>query len=378
MPDRYTLGLEEEYQLVDPTTRELCGRAGKVLTAAQQQGQDDHVQLEMHRCQIEIATNVCHSLAELRQELQRSRSSVIEAAEQQQIAVVAAGTHPFSRWHDQTITDKERYQTIKQNLKQLICELVIFGCHVHVGLNDNFFKDRPDIALEVVNRCRLWLAPLLALTANSPFWEGDDTGYDSFRTELWCRLPSAGPPPYFEDLEEYHQFLTGFIQSGVIPDATMLYWDIRLSEHFPTIEFRIADVCTTIDEAMMLAGLVKALVRTSYEDTLAGTPYPATKSELLKAAHWTAARYGVSANLIDLRKSSAVSAEEYMQQFLAYLQPALEAEDDWDTVMPLVNRILAQGNGASRQRRWLKHGGLKDVVDQLIAATAAGVDLVSA
>lgn len=195
MADTYTLGVEEEYQLIDLQTRELCGRAGRVFKATQAEG--DRVQREMHQCQIEIATDVCDSLATLRQELKTSRQIVMAAAKEQRVAIVAAGTHPFSRWQDQSLTPKKRYQKLAQDLKQVIRELIIFGCHVHVGLNDHQFRDQPEMALEVVNRCRLWLSPLLALTANSPFWQGQDTGCDSYRTELWCRLPTAGPPPYF-------------------------------------------------------------------------------------------------------------------------------------------------------------------------------------
>lgn len=369
MSDTYTLGVEEEYQLIDPQTRELCGRAEKVFEATQAEG--DRVQRELHRCQIEIATDVCDSLEHLRQELQKSRRVVIDAAHQEQIAVVAAGTHPFSHWEDQRLTTKQRYLRLAQNLKQAIRELIIFGCHVHVGLNGTQFHEQPAIALEVVNRCRLWLGPLLALTANSPFLQGRDTGYDSFRSELWCRLPTAGPPPHFADYGDYETFVQTLIQSQVIQDATTLYWDIRLSESFPTLEFRITDVCMTIDEAVMLAGLVKALVRTCYEAAIAHQPYPMVKTELLKAAHWTAARYGLSGDLIDLEHAIAVPAKDHIQQLMNFLKPALQAEGDWEMVHSAVHTVLTHGNGASRQRRWYEEtGSWQSVVDRLIDQTA--------
>jgi carboxylate-amine ligase len=369
MTDNYTLGVEEEYQLVNPQTRELCGRAGKVFQAAQDE--ENRVHRELHRCQIEIATHVCPTLDDLRQELQRSRRIVIEAAQEQGVAVVAAGTHPFSAWEEQQLTKKQRYLKLAQDLKQAIRELIIFGCHIHVGLNGTYFHDRPEIAIEVMNRCRLWLSPLLALAANSPFWECSDTGYDSFRSELWCRLPTAGPPPHFSDHSEYESFVQTLIQSGVIRDATTLYWDIRLSETFPTLEFRIADVCMTVEEAVMLAGLVKALVRTCYEAAIAQQPYPLVKSELLKAAHWTAARYGLSADMIDLENGKAITAKESINQFMAYLKAALVAEGDWDQVNEIVQKVLIGGNGASRQRRWYEEtNSWQRVVDRLIDQTA--------
>lgn len=377
MSDIYTLGVEEEYQLVDPDSRELCGRASKVLANVQTDAKGQ-VQSELHRCQIEIATDVCHSLGELRQELIQARQNVIAAAADRQVAVVAAGTHPFSPWQDQTLTDKRRYRQLAQTLQQTIRELIIFGAHVHVGLNGSEFRDHPEMAVDVVNRCRLWLAPLLALSANSPFWEGRDTGYDSFRTELWSRLPTAGPPPYLASYGEYEAMVQGLIQAGAMPDVTKLYWDIRLSHDFPTLEFRIADVCMTVDEAVMLAGLTKALVRTCYEASRASVPYPPVKSELLKAAHWNAARYGLDADLIDLRAPVAVPAKTFIEQFLDYLKPALEAAGDWEIVAPLVRQVVQQGNGASRQREWLEQtGDWQQVVDRLIEQTATHRDLSS-
>lgn len=372
MSDVYTLGVEEEYQLVDPHSRELCGRASKVLAAANTERHPDRVQSELHRCQIEIATNVCHSLAEVRAELVRSRQLVVQAAQEKQVAVVAAGTHPFSPWQDQLLTDKPRYYQLAETLQQTIRDLIIFGCHVHVGLNDTEFKDRPGLAVDVVNRARLWLSPLLALTANSPFWEGRDTGYDSFRTELWCRLPTAGPPPHFENHKEYSTFVEGLIRAGVMPDTTKLYWDIRLSDAFPTLEFRIADVCLTVEETVMLAGLVRAIVRTSTEAARTGEPCAPIKSEMLKAAHWTAARYGLSGKLIEVNKLMPVSAEGYLNDFLAYLRPALEAEGDWQRVSEAVEAVLKHGNGASRQRQWYAQmGDWSYVVDRMIRATTA-------
>lgn len=373
MSDHYTLGVEEEYQLINPQTRGLGGRASKVLATAQADDGGDRVHPEMHCCQIEIATHVCESLGQLRQELVRSRQTVIAAAQDRQMAVVAAGTHPFSPWYDQALTDKPRYQQLAQTLQQTIRELIIFGCHVHVGLNGTTFHDQPELAVAVMNRCRLWLAPLLALTANSPFWEGRDTGYDSFRTELWSRLPTAGPPPYFANYEDYETFIQALIRVGAMADITKLYWDIRLSRRFPTLEFRITDVCMTIDEAVMLAGLVKALVHTSYDASQAAILCPPVRSELLIAAHWNAARYGLSANLIDVSAPAAIPVRDYIEQFLEYLKPALQAEGDWDLVVPVVQQILERGNGASRQRQWLEQtGNLPGVVDHLIDQTAGG------
>ncbi len=254
----FTIGVEEEYQIVNPATRALRPRAQRILPPAEQ-ALGSEVQPELYLSQIETATPVCRTLADVRAMLARSRREIIAAAEKDGDRIAAAGTHPFSLWEEQQITPKARYQGLAADYQQIARELVIFGCHVHVGINDR------DAAIQVMNRARVWLAPLLALSANSPFWQGDDTGYASFRTELWSRFPQSGPPYVFEGRGEYDALVRALIATGTIKDTTKIYWDIRLPERIPTVEFRVTDVCLTIDEAVMVAGLARALVRTCYE-----------------------------------------------------------------------------------------------------------------
>lgn len=367
--DEFTLGIEEEYQIVDPQTRELSGRAGQIIPIAEAELGKEVVQPEIHRSQIEIATSVCHTLKEARAQLVRCRGSVIEAAAKDGKAIAAAGTHPFSDWKQQSITPKKRYLGLVEDLQQAIRELVIFGCHVHIGLEDR------EIAIGVVNRARNWLSVLLAFTANSPFWLGEKTGYASYRTELWYRIPLAGPPPIFENLDEYRAFVEVLVATGAIDDPTKIYWDIRLSEKFPTVEFRIADVCMTIDEAVMLAGLVRGLTRTCYLETINNEPFTPVRTELLRAAHWQAARYGLQENLIDVEGERSLPASEVVKTFLNYLRPALEEFGDWDEVSSLVRKTLAAGNGANRQCQiYDRQDSYKDVVDYIVAQTSAGVE----
>lgn len=363
----FTLGVEEEYQIIDPQSRALRPRGARVLKRAQR-ALGDEVQPELHLSQIEAASPVCRSLAEARAELVRMRCEVIVAAERDGNRIAAAGTHPFSHWEDQKITPKERYQGILKDYQVLAHELVIFGCHVHVGLSDR------DAGIHVLNRARVWLAPLLALAANSPFWLGADTGYASFRTELWGQWPMAGQPHLFAGREEYDALVRTLIATGSIEDATKIYWDIRLPEKIPTVEFRVADVCLTIDEAVMVAGLVRALARTCCERARKDEPFPAVRPELLRAAHWRAARYGLDGELIDVAAQRSVPAPDLIESLLTFTRPALEAFGDWDEVSALVRRTLRRGNGAARQRAvYQKTGRLEDVVDFIVQETAKGI-----
>lgn len=359
----FTLGVEEEYQIVDAGTRELTARGAEVLPLAELTLSDD-VQPELQSSMIEIATPVCETLADVRRELNRARRGVIDAARQKGSRIAAAGTHPFSAWSEQRITPKERYQKIAADFGTIAHETVIFGCHVHVGL------ERREVALDVMNRVRSRLSPLLALAANSPYWLGEDTKYASFRTEVWSRWPMSGPPLAFDSDADYDRLVKSLIETGIIEDETKLYWDLRPSGRFPTLEFRVADVCMTIDEAVMLAGLVRALARTAYLEGQRDEPVTAARHELVRVAHWQAARFGLDGDLIDVRGERTVRAHELVESMVAELREALEEAGDYEEVSSLVRASLLRGNGATRQRRaFARAGRLEDVVDYVIAQT---------
>ena len=363
----FTIGVEEEYQIIDPRTRELCDRSKQIIGNVREKLEPedkDVIQPEMYRSQVEIATVVCQSLSEVRQELSRCRQAVIKAAEAEGKAIAAAGTHPFSDWREQQITPKTRYQNLQADFKQLISELIIFGNHVHIGLSDR------NIALQVINRVRIWLPVLLALSANSPFWLGRETGYASYRTEMWTRLPMTGSPPIFADEQEYQARVKDLITVGAIDDPTNIYWDIRLSHKFPTIEFRVTDICMTVEEAVTITGLVRALVWTGYQEVINDVPLERVRPELLQVANWYAARYGLSENLIDFQRKIPIPAPELINNFLDYLRPGLEKFDDWQTISTSVQNILQQGNGAQRQLEvYQKKHSLEAVVDYIVEQT---------
>jgi carboxylate-amine ligase len=365
-PIPFTVGIEEEYQLINPITRALSSAACSVLPILQRTS-GDNIRSELNLSQVEAVTPVCHSLAEARREVVHMRRAVIQAAEQNGLGIAAAGTHPFSHWKDQGITPEQHYQHLADEYCQLAFE-PIFGFHVHVGLEDQA------IALQVMNRARSWLSILLALSANSPFWLGEMTGYDSYRTLLWSQWPSSGPPSYFDSLQEYNALAQSLVKAGLIDDPARIYWDIRLSARFKTIEFRVADVCLTVDETMMMTGIIRGLVRTCYEQEMCGEPVVAVRDELMRFAQWNAARYGLSHELIDVIEQQRYPAVILVERLLRLIRPALEAEGDWGEILSIVYDVLQRGNGASRQRdAYHRRSCLEDVVDFNIAETSKGI-----
>ena len=362
----FTIGVEEEYQIIDPATRELNSRAKQILPIARK-ALGEEVQPEAQLSQIEIGTPICRTIADVRRELIHRRREVIAAAAKDGNRIAAAGTHPFSHWEDQQITPKDRYKSLERDYQQLTRELIICGCHVHIGISDR------DVAIQVMNRARVWLAPLLALSANSPFWLGTDTGYASYRTEIWSRWPLSGVPSIFESHAEYQAIVQALVATKSIEEATKIYWDVRLSERFPTLEFRVTDVCMTVDEAVMVAGLVRGLARTCYEQAQRDAPFVAARPELVRAAQWRAARYGLDAELMDMSTLTAVPAREMVETFLTFLRPSLEDSGEWDEISSIVHETMQRGTGATRQREaYKRRGRLEDVVDLIVEETEKG------
>ena len=364
--ESFTIGVEEEYQIINRKTRELQPRAARILLEAQA-AVGDQVTPELYLSQIEIGTPVCHTLADVRAELVRLRRELIAAAEKEGNWIAAAGTHPFSHWSDQQLTPKARYIGIAQDYQQLAREQLIFGCHVHVGIADR------EASIQVMNRSRPWLAVLLALSANSPFWLGADTGYSSFRTEIWRRWPMAGTPQVFHSRAEFDALVQSLVATESIEDGTKIYWDVRPSARFETLEFRVADVCMTVDEAVMMASLVRALARTCYAEALREEAVQYVRPELLRAAKWRAARYGLDADLIDLEAGRAILARDLVEKLLAFLRPMLEEQGEWEETSVIAREMMERGGGAARQREaYARNGNFEEVVDFVVAETRKG------
>jgi carboxylate-amine ligase len=359
----FSLGVEEEFQLVDAETGELRPHVDAVLPEARE-SLGDEVQPELQRSMIEIDTPVCSDLDEVRRELVRLRREVATAAEATGCRIAALGTHPNARWEEQEITGKARYERMAAAYRRLAWDQLICGCHVHVGIADR------ELAIAALTRLRPWLAPLLALSANSPFWESVDTGYASYRTELWARWPTAGPPGEFASRAEYDALVDALLASGTIRDAGMVYFDVRPSQRFETLEVRVADVGLTVDHAVLLGGLVRALVRTAAEAAQEERPFPRWRPELVRGAHWRAARWGMTAELVSPVTGRPAPARDVVEELLDHVRPALEASGDLEEVIALVDQVHTEGTGAERQRAaYARRWTFDDVIAMAVEAT---------
>ena len=364
----FTLGVEEEFLIVETGTGELRSKAQRLLPGAKDLLGDD-VTAELNLSQIETGTAVCSDLAQIRSELLRLRRKVVAAAEDIGCRVVAAGTHPSAHWEEHQINPTtDRYRMLEEEFQLTARTQLVCGSHVHVGIPD------PELAIQVLNHLRVWLSPLLALTANSPFWMGVDSGYASYRTQIWSQWPLIGMPEPLGSRADYDDLIDRLVSAEAIRDASFIYWDVRPSSRYETLEFRIADSCLRVDETVMLAGLARGLACTAAAQAVAGESFPPARGELVETAKWRAARFGLDHTLIDVLAARSLPAADAVRALLTHLRPALEELGDWDEVSALVEQTLGRGNGASRQRAaFSRSGSLTGVLDFLIKETMADV-----
>ncbi|HEU5111123.1 MAG TPA: glutamate--cysteine ligase, partial [Micromonosporaceae bacterium] len=338
-----TIGVEEEFLLLDPRSGENAPVVGQVLAALPERlrGQS---RLEFRRSMLEMATPVCTDLAELRRHLVGLRRAAAAAAHRAGARLVAVGATPVGE-PCRAPADNPRFRAIARHYGPIAYDPAVCGCHVHVGVPDR------DTAIEVCTHLRRWLPVVQALAANSPFCQGADTGFASWRSVQLLRWPSLGPTPHLSSAGDYDRRVAALVASGVMLDDSMVLWYARPSTAFPTVEVRVADVCLTVDDAVLVAGLVRALVAMAREDIAAGRPAPAVPDDLLEAAHWNAARTGLEGTLMDLRAERARPAWDVVDDLLAFAGPALSRHGDLDAVEAQLVRIRRDGTGAARQRR---------------------------
>lgn len=361
MTDTPTLGVEEEFLLVDPESGAPVALNREV--AARAADQDVDLQLELTSCQVETATGVIDSTSELREQLLRLRRVVANSADQAGARLLAVGLPPTLP-HDFPITDTPRYNDIGERFGMIAHEQGICGCHVHVEVPDR------DAAIRVSNRLRPWLPTLLALTANSAIYRNADTGHASWRSVLWARWPSAGPPPHFESAADFDAAVQMLCHTEVIRDDGMVYWDVRPSANFPTVEVRVADVPATVAETVLFAALVRGCVMTLLDEERRGEPVLPLAPHVLKAAYWKAARDGIDGNGVDLEHHVAAPMLTLLHGLVEHVRPALEQSGDYELVTTELARIAAAGNGAVRQRRaWQRRHDIGDVLAEVAATT---------
>ncbi|MEV6773694.1 glutamate--cysteine ligase [Nocardia sp. NPDC051030] len=352
-----TVGVEEEFLLVDPLTGVPVGRNVDVARTAADFGMD--LQLEIMRCQVETNTGVHTNTADLLDELRNLRRAAAASAEKNDAMLLAVAVPPTGA--DQlTITSTPRYERIAERFGRVASEQGLCGCHVHVAVPDR------EVALRASNYLRPWLPLFLALTANSPIYHGDETGYASWRNILWRRWPSAGPPPHFDSVRDYDVAIESMLSQGLILDRKMVYWDVRPSATFPTVEVRISDVPATVQETALLATLVRATVMTSF--TTDSVPVIAERT--LRAAYWRAAHDGIDGPAIDPIDGNPIPVQDLLAKLIERIAPALEQLGDIDFVAAGITTVLARGNGARRQLEAFRvRRQLIDVIGELADAT---------
>jgi carboxylate-amine ligase len=357
-----TVGVEEEFLLVDPKTGEPAPRNTEVAAQAESRGVT--LQLELSSCQVETTSSVATTSAQLGVELSALRRTAARAAEAAGVRLLALGLPPATP-HKFPVTDTPRYRRIGEQFGMIAHEQGICGCHVHVAVPDR------GAAVQVSNWLRPWLPSLLALSANSAIYRNADSGYASWRSILWSRWPAAGAQPFFASLDDYDRAVRMLVDTEVILDPDMIYWDVRPSANFPTVEVRVADVPATVAETVLLATLIRAAVMTALDargqDDCVDRPPPGA----LRAAYWKAAHDGLAGRTLDLiHGRGAVPAREQLGALVRRVRPALDALGEYDRVTDELDRVAAQGNGAMRQlRAWQKRGELNDVIDEAAAAT---------
>jgi carboxylate-amine ligase len=358
MPAKLTLGVEEELHLIDMATFRLAGRAPALLAQLPR----EHFSFELQRTTVETNTGVCDTLSDLRADIAGRRQQLISVAEDEGIGIAAVGTVPLSTAGDFELTSTGRFARMQEDYRLLVDEQLICGVQFHVGVADR------DLAVRVVQRISRDLPPLLALSSSSPLWHGSDTGYSSIRSIIWQRWPTSGPTGPITSALEYDALLSGLISSGIITDTKMVYFDVRLSSHVPTIELRICDACPLVDDAILIAGLFRALVAAAIAEEEAGLPLVPTPLPLYRAGMWRAARSGLSGDLLDdSPQPRPAPAPQVVRSLLTRLRPQLEDLGDWSSVYDLAEGTLSRGSSADRQRAALaERGRLADVVMQVV------------
>ncbi len=353
-----SFGVEEELLLVEPGTGAAVALAEAVVAG-------DGPEPELQRQQVETGTTPCETLDQLSSELRDRRRTAAEAAERQNCQVAALATSPLAVTPSTTPT--ERYLRIAEEYALTAQEQLTCGCHVHVRV------DSEDEGVAVLDRIRPWLAPLIAMTANSPYWHGRDTGHASYRHQVWGRWPSAGPTEPFGTPQAYHDLVTAMIESGALLDEGMIYFDARLSRHYPTVEIRVADVCLAVDDAVLLAALVRGLVATAAREWRAGEPVPHARTESLRLASWRACRSGLDGKLVHPVTGRPAPAGVVIRALRDHVAAALTDTGDLGAVDDLTTGLLSRGNGAVVQRRAYDEGG--DLAAVVRAAVRRTLDL---
>src|SRR3954470_9274703 len=359
MEHAFTVGVEEEFQIVDPNTWELRSHVQELL-ASSAPAFGDTIKREMHQSIVEVGTKICRNVAELAEEIIRNRRDLADAAERTGLRIAAAGTHPFSNWMDQVISPGERYENIVEELQQLARSLLIFGLHVHVAVPDR------TTMIDLMNEVRYFLPHLLALSTSSPFWMGRDTGLKSYRTTIFRRFPRTGVPDHFGSWSDYENYVRLLVDLHCIEDAKKIWWDVRPHPTFGTLEFRVCDVPTRPEVAVMLGALVQAIIVKLCRLRGRNQGFRLYRRALIEENKWRAARWGIEGKLIDFGKREEVPMRDLALELLGFIEDVVDdLNSRW--AVDYVHTVLREGTSADRQLAVFREtGDLRAVVNHLI------------
>jgi len=364
--EKFTIGVEEEYMVVDPHTRELTSHDQKIVELASHITRDS-VKAEMHQAVVEVGTGICKDVHQAWDEIRGLRKIVSEIAESLNLRIGAAGTHPFSHWSKQLITPNPRYDEIVQEMQEAARSNLIFGLHVHVGIHDK------NMAIHIQNTIRYFLPHIYALSCNSPFWEGRNTGFKSFRTKVFDKFPRTGIPDRFDSWDDFKNYVNLLIKTNCIDNAKKIWWDVRVHPFFDTIEFRICDVPMRIDETIAITAVFQALVVKLYRLRLKNMSFIMYTRALINENKWRASRYGIDGKLIDFGKQVEVDTRVLILELLDFIDDVVDDLGSRSAIEH-IHKILERGTGADRQLAvYQETGSLEKVVDYVLSETLAGV-----
>ena len=337
----FTIGIEEEYMVIDPLTRELKSHEQRIVHEGQKLLKDK-VKAEMHQAVVEVGTDICNNIDEAFADVINLRKSISDIAGSMGLSLGASGTHPFSHWHSQLITDNIRYQEIVNELQEAARSNLIFGLHVHIGITDR------RLALDIANTARYFLPHVYALSTNSPFWVGRSTGYKSYRSKVFDKFPRTGIPEYFESIEAYDKYINLLIKTNCIDNAKKIWWDMRVHPFYNTIEFRVCDVPMTINETMAIAALFQAICAKLYKLRKQNLNFIVYQRALINENKWRASRYGIDESMIDFGKETEVPTRRLILELLDFVDDVVD-ELGSRHVISFIEKILERGTGADRQ-----------------------------
>jgi carboxylate-amine ligase len=367
MKPSFTLGIEEEYQVIDPETRDLRSHIDAEIIAKGKTVLKEAVKAEMHQSVVEVGTGICRNIKDAAREVKSLRAHIVDLAHKNGLRLAAAGTHPFADWRKQDIYPDERYQIIVQDLKMVARANLIFGLHVHVGVEDR------ETAIHLMNAARYFLPHIMALSTNSPFWLGMDTGLKSYRCKVFDKFPRTNIPDRFSSYGEYERYVNLLIKTNCIDNAKKIWWDIRPHPHFPTLEVRICDVPMRADETIAIAALIQATMMKLWKLHAKNQSFRIYPRALLMENKWRAARYGIDGKMIDFGKETEVPVRDLIEEYLELIDDVVDELGSREEIN-YIRRIMEEGAGADRQLRIFQEtGDLAKVVDYIVYETEAGL-----